>query len=92
MTKYDFIEDHTALSDAEIESQILIKALKKGKLEPIIIPFPFRELGTTYDYVLNKKMKYRQLLYEAVDTYLETITDQSAYYTKIENILMRLSD
>lgn len=90
MTQYDFIENHTALSDAEIESQILIKALKKGKLEPIIIPFPFRELGTTYDYVLQKKKKYRELLYEAVDTYLETIEENSAYYSKIENILGRL--
>ena len=29
VNKHDFIEDHTALSDAEIEAQILLKALKK---------------------------------------------------------------
>ena len=33
MKNYEFIEDHTALSDALIEKEILTKALKKGKIE-----------------------------------------------------------
>lgn len=90
MSKYDFIEDHTALSDAEIESQILVKALKKGKVEPEIVAFPFRKLGTTYDYVLAKKKKYIPIVRDKLEEYLETMTEGGSYYTKIENILGRL--
>ena len=89
MKNYDFIEDHTALSDAEIESQILLKALKKGKLTPSIIAFPFRELGTTWEYALKHK-KYIDVVRSALKEYAETITEQSAYATRIENILARL--
>ena len=53
MNKYDFDEDHTALSDAVIESAILAKALKRGKVEPYLEAFPFQNLGTTFDYVQN---------------------------------------
>lgn len=72
MNRYDFIEDHTALSDAEIESQILAKALKKGKIEPSIKPFPFRELGTTVDYVRAKKPKYKPIVKQAFADYIES--------------------
>ena len=90
MNQYDFIEDHTALSDAEIEAQILVKALKKGKIEPTIVPFPFRELGTTYEYVLTKKPKYRDSLRSTLEEYYDTINQDTAYATKIENILSML--
>lgn len=85
MNKHDFIEDHTALSDALIEAQILTKALAKGKVEASILAFPFKELGTTYDYVSAKKGKYVENLIEVLETYLETLKE-GAYYTKIENI------
>lgn len=91
LNQHDFIEDHTALSDAEIESQILLKALKKGKLEPNITPFPFRELGTTYEYVLQKRKKSIQKVADAIEEYMETIADDTAYYKKMENILNRLT-
>lgn len=91
MKQYDFIENHTALSDAEIESQILIKALKKGKIEPTLTAFPFRELGTTYDYVLQHKRKYIPIVREKMEIYLENIEDNSSYYTRIENIIQKLS-
>lgn len=44
---YDFEEAHTALEDAEIESEIfaLIHKITKGKWEMGIIYFPFRILG-----------------------------------------------
>ena len=90
MNKYDFIEDHTALSDAEIEAQILVKALKKGKLEPSITAFPFRELGTTYDYALTKKRKYIETVAELIEQYAETLNDTTAYYSKINGILEKL--
>ena len=49
--RFDFIEDHTALSDAEIETEILFYCLKHGKLIVGIEYFPFRMLGYTTDYV-----------------------------------------
>lgn len=53
---YDFIESHTAFEDADIESDILIKLLSKGKIEMGIIYFPFRELGTTTSFIQNNKV------------------------------------
>jgi hypothetical protein len=69
MKQHDFIEQHTALSDAEIEAQILTKALKKGKIEPQIKAFPFRELGTSTDYV-KRKPKYRNTVVEMLEKYI----------------------
>ena len=71
MNDYDFIEEHTALSDALIESQILTKALKKGKVEPTLYAFPFRDLGTTVDYVINKQNKYINSLFNLLEEYME---------------------
>ena len=71
MNNYDFIEEHTALSDALIESQILTKALKKGKVEPTLYAFPFRDLGTTVDYVINKQNKYINSLFNLLEEYME---------------------
>lgn len=91
MNQHDFIEDHTALSDAQIEAKILAKALKKGKLEPQINAFPFRDLGTTYDYVLKEKPKYKDIVLELLINYYETnCLVQNAWTTKIENIIARL--
>ena len=90
MKDFDFIESHTALSDAEIESQILLKALKKGAVNPLLIPFPFKELGTTYDYVKEKKPKYKEILAESIAEYLETLKPNTSYYTKMQNILATL--
>lgn len=44
----EFIENHTALNDAEIESEIFAKVVKKAKnkIDIGIIYFPFRILGT----------------------------------------------
>lgn len=70
MNQHDFTENHTALSDAEIEAQILTKALKKGKIEPQINFFPFRNLGTTVDYVTEKKPKYRETVRKAMLDYI----------------------
>lgn len=49
--RFDFIEDHTALSDAEIETKILFLALKRGKIIQGIIYFPFKLLGGTIDFI-----------------------------------------
>lgn len=51
----DFEEAHTAIDDAEIESILFAEICKrtKKKFEMGIIYFPFRELGTVEDFVLN---------------------------------------
>lgn len=87
----DFEEEHTALSDAEIETEILLKLLKKGKIEPSIIAFPFRELGYTYEYALaSKKEHYIDTCIEAIVNYLENNNPSNMYITRLENILCRL--
>ena len=53
--RFDFIEDHTALSDAEIETKILFYCLKRGKIVQGIIYFPYKMLGYTTDYVQEAK-------------------------------------
>lgn len=88
MNKHDFIEDHTALSDAKIEAIILTKALKKGKVEPALSAFPFRELGTTYDYVTDRRPKYKSIVKEALFDYIEANAgwdNGGSYWSKIIN-------
>lgn len=65
----NFIESHTALDDAIIETEILTRALKKGKVEPQIKSFPFRNLGTTIDYV-KENDKYYEKVVTAFEEYL----------------------
>lgn len=91
MKQYDFIEAHTALNDAEIETQILLKALKRGAVKPEVNAFPFRELGTTYDYAIEKKRKYIDTVYDAIAEYADTINMETAYGARIDNILNMLS-
>ena len=59
--KYDFIEDHTALSDAEIETEILFYCLKRGKIVVGIEYFPFRMLGETIDFVKHGRGVTKQM-------------------------------
>lgn len=89
MNKYDFEEQHTALNDAEIEKEILTKILKKGKVEPKMTAFPFRELGTTVDYVTSKQKKYLDIVYDALSEYAKTISSVP-YLSKIYNLLEQL--
>ena len=89
MKQHDFIEDHTALSDAQIEAQILTKALKKGKIEPQINAFPFRDLGTTYEYV-KQNPKYKQIVIDMISAYYEAYLnehDENAWTSKLANII-----
>lgn len=52
---YDFIEAHTALDDALIESKIFYTAIEQGlKIETGVKAFPFRELGTTCDFLCRE--------------------------------------
>jgi len=90
-----FEEEHTALSDSQIESEILVKILRKGKIDTGIEYFPFRELGYTTDYVTSqppKKMTYDmvdniiQIMYEKLGEY----DRQSSFASNLETNLIRL--
>ena len=91
MNQHDFIEDHTALSDAEIESVILTKALKKGKLVPQIESFPFRLLGTTFDYAIKRNNpKYLKTLLVLLEEYMKNLRTDTGYFSRILNEYSRL--
>ena len=57
--KYDFSEAHMALDDALIEAEILVKILKKKAVTVGLSAFPFRELGTTIEYIQKERSKNR---------------------------------
>lgn len=61
-----FEEEHTALSDTKIESDILTKILKKGDIEPGIIYFPFRELGETVKFMIENQADITFQMYNNV--------------------------
>lgn len=88
----DFIEDHTALSDAIIENEILRKLLSKGKVEPSMGAFPFRELGETYKYTSEpRKIKYAPVVIDKINIYLQN-ADESNYKVRLERIVKQLQD
>ena len=80
--RFDFIEDHTALSDAEIETEILFYCLKHGKLIVGIEYFPFRMLGYTTDYVQEARGVTKEMaenVATAIRTYLDGVELSSSY-------------
>lgn len=88
----NFIESHTALDDALIETEILARALRKGKIDPVIGTFPFKHLGDTVEHVLTKKKKNEEhltVLINQINRYLENAR-QSNYTVRLERILEEL--
>lgn len=89
----DFIEDHTALSDAQIETEILRKLIAKGKINPTLGAFPFRELGETYKYVIDKnKIKYAPAIIEQMNVYLSGKDETTKYNQRIIKIIASLEE
>lgn len=94
--QWDFIEDHTALSDAKIELFLLTKANQKGAVDAYLDSFPFRKLGRTIPYVEEKKPKYKAVVAEALKQYLEEqdalsqAFDGSRYWKGKVNTYLRL--
>lgn len=66
----EFNEEHTALSDAEIEAVIFVKLLKGKELKQEIKAFPFRALGNITDFAKDSP-KYREKVAKALKKYLE---------------------
>lgn len=90
--KYDFDEAHTALDDATIETFILSKIAKRAAISNGIIFFPFRELGTTDEFVLRKKHPDTNeivIVITAMQNYLHE-KEPSNYTTRLENIIAEL--
>lgn len=82
--QYDFDEAHTAMEDAEIESAILAKVLKRHAVTVGIDFFPFRKLGTTDEFVTSynkhKRKEFAEILYNIFDKNEEV---ESCYGKKI---------
>lgn len=92
--KYDFDEAHTALEDAIIETFILSKVAARHGITLGIIYFPFRELGTTDEFVLRKKRPDTdeiETVIDAIEKYL-TGKEPSNYTSRLENIIARLNE
>lgn len=80
--KYDFMESHTALDDAEIESYILHKIAQRHAVSNGIKYFPFRELGYTYDHCMRRKvpnLEECETVFNAMKTYVDSKDEESRY-------------
>lgn len=89
--KYDFIEAHTALNDAEIETFILSKIAMRHRVEIGIKYFPFRDLGYTYEFCMRTKtpiMEDCQKIYNAISEYIEN-KEETPY---INGLIKRLEE
>ena len=93
--RFDFIEDHTALSDAEIETEILFYCLKRGKIIVGIEYFPFKMLGYTTDYVQEARgvtEAMAQNVAKAIRDYLGEGEPSTPYAKQTYNRLMVLEN
>lgn len=84
--KYDFMESHTALDDAEIESYILHKIAQKHAVTNGIKYFPFRELGYTYDHCMRRKvpnLEECETVFNAMKTYIDSKDKESKYVKEL---------
>ena len=84
--KYDFVESHTALDDATIETFILSRIAARGSVKPGIKFFPFRDLGYTDEFCLrNKKVNKNEcfVVYSKMSDYLEDKEDENSAYVSM---------
>lgn len=91
--KYDFVESHTALDDAEIETFILSKIAARRAIEIGISYFPFRELGETVEFCRRLKKPNRAecyLVINMIEEHLRTKEEGTPYYTKMQNKINEL--
>lgn len=87
-----FDEAHTAIDDSIIESYLLHKALKKGKVTRGIIYFPFRQLGTTIEYLRetpSAREKDFDFVIRVIEEKMESCSDPR-YSSQLESNLAYL--
>ena len=92
---YTFDEAHTAIDDTIIETAILCKALKKGKITHGIIYFPFQMLGTTIDFLVYEKgvtKDHFDVVINTMNAKLETYGTQSSFATQLQSNVWYLED
>lgn len=96
MNKYDFVESHTALDDAIIESYILHKVAQRHAITIGIKYFPFANLGFTYDFCRRRKkpdLNECKVVYDKIVSYIKEKEEQDItnnYITRLYNILNEL--
>lgn len=92
--EYDFIESHTALDDAIIETFILSKIAMRRRVEEGIEYFPFKTLGYTDEYILSKKRFDREKagkVYNAMSAYVNNkLNDDKPMSSYLSSIVKRL--
>ena len=90
----NFDEAHTALNDAEIETEILRRAFKRGKVNRGIEYFPFNNLGTTDEFLSSdyrgKKLSHFDAVANALENRMNKDCRSSSYQTKIEGKLCKV--
>ena len=90
----EFEEAHTALNDAEIETEILRRAFKRGKVNRGIEYFPFNNLGTTDEFLSSdyrgKKLSHFDTVANALENRMNKDCRSSSYQTKIEGKLCKV--
>lgn len=96
--KFDFIEDHTALSDAEIETELLFASLKRGKLIQGIVFFPYKMLGDTIEFVKHGRGVTQSMAQNVRNQLLDYLPDDfiidelTKYEKQIYNRLVELNE
>lgn len=92
--KYDFDEAHTALDDAIIETFILAQIAKRSAITIGISFFPFKELGTTNQFVLRKKNPDITEIVIVITAMKQGIEGKkpSAYTSRIEKAISELKE
>ena len=101
--KYDFIESHTALDDAQIETFILSKIAQKHAIEMGIKFFPFRDLGYTDDFCMRRKKACRkecEIVFYVMAAYIDAKQEEadeegkelSKYARGLINRMRKLAD
>lgn len=92
---FAFVESHTALEDAQIESQILIKCLKKKAVTLGIPAMPFMKLGCTGDFLANTNFKFSceviYPLHDLLEQKVEDYENSKAWQTRAMNQLEGLN-
>jgi len=94
--KYDFVESHTALDDAIIETFILSKIAARHAITEGIKYFPFRDLGYTSDFATRKKVPDREevkIVYDALNEYVtNTITIAEEITNYAQSIINKMAE
>jgi len=91
--KYSFVEAHTALDDATIETFILSKIATRHKVSIGIKYFPFRDLGYTTDFVLTRprlNIDYIHIVRDAIQTYIDAQAEETTYVKGLLNRIAQL--